>query len=60
MASKTVRRGGYCTARLRNFSNCTRRATVLASDPSGHREVCAHHAKALEAFGEQRPLRDDG
>lgn len=56
MASKTVRRGGYCTTRRPNFSYCTRRATVIATDPSGEREVCAHHAEALRVWGEQRRI----
>jgi hypothetical protein len=35
---------------------CGRKATVIATDPSGERHVCAQHAKGLAQFGPQTPI----
>lgn len=54
MANLTRR--GYCTYRIKLDTCCIRKATTVATDPSGTREVCAQHARFYEQFGPATPI----
>jgi hypothetical protein len=55
-----ITRIGYCTHRtgkgsVRTMGDyCQHVATMVATDPSGEREVCTRHAAVYVAFGPQR------